>query len=77
MRERNMASTMSHNTHSQLSAHEKRTVAVAALVDPRTLQRALRGQRVQPMALVRIRAALAAHGFAHLLSVVGAEKKTR
>lgn len=70
-----MVLTMSPNTQSRLSAFQKRTIAVAALVDPRTLDRALRGLRVQPMALARIRAALEAQGIGHLLPVTTGEAK--
>lgn len=51
----------------RLTAHDERALAVAAMVDPRTVRRALAGARVQPMALDRIRAALDARGLAHLL----------
>ena len=53
-------------TH-RLSAHDERALAVAALVDPRTVRKALVGLRVSPMALARIRAALEAQGLAHIL----------
>lgn len=51
-----------------LTAHEERAIAVAALVDPRTVRRAIRGLRVQPMAYDRIRAVLEERGLAHLLA---------
>ena len=52
----------------RLTAHEERALTVAAMGDPRTVRRALAGERVQPMALERIRTALDARGLAHLLS---------
>lgn len=46
----------------KLSAHVKRAVAVEAKVDPRTIDRFMAGERVQPMNGDRVRAALVALG---------------
>jgi hypothetical protein len=46
---------------------ELREIALAAMVDVRTLQRALRGDRVQHLSLERIRRILAARGQEQLL----------
>jgi hypothetical protein len=51
----------------KLTAFDERAISVDALVDPRTLRKALAGERVQPMTRVRIRTALEARGLAHLL----------
>jgi hypothetical protein len=62
-----VAIMMEHNKSSKLTAHEERVIAVDALVDPRTVRKALAGGRVNPMALARIRTALELHGLADLL----------
>jgi hypothetical protein len=46
---------------------ELREIALAALVDNRTLSRALRGERVKDLTLERIRRALEARGLLHLM----------
>ena len=46
---------------------ERRKLALEALVDPRTLDRALSGQYVKPLCRTRILSALAARGLADLL----------
>ena len=61
----------SHQPQRKLTAFELRQIAVAALVDPRTVRKALAGHLVQPMTRVRIRAALDEHGLGHLLPPVG------
>jgi hypothetical protein len=50
-----------------LGAHILRAVAVDAEVDPRTVQRLLRGDRVLPLTAQRIRRALANRGLEHLV----------
>jgi hypothetical protein len=51
----------------RLTPHAVRELSVAVPCDPRTLLRALRGQRVQSTRLVAIRRTLAARGLLHLL----------
>jgi hypothetical protein len=50
-----------------LSSLQRRRLALSALVDERTLRRALRGEPMQPMTAERIRRALASEGLLHLL----------
>lgn len=50
-----------------LSMFEKREIALRALVDNRTLERALAGEAIRPLGLERIRRALAERGLEHLL----------
>lgn len=54
-------------TSPKLEAFEARAIAVTAQCDPRSVVRAVNGMPVRPMILARIKAALAAHGLAHLL----------
>jgi len=42
-------------------------IAAEALVDPRTVERAFRGERIQGLSRERIRMALEARGWTHLL----------
>lgn len=63
----NVVCTMKH-TLRKLSAFDARRLAVAAFVDPRTLRKALSGERVSQMALARIRAALEREGLVDLLA---------
>lgn len=51
----------------RITAAEKRAISVEASVDPRTLNKALRGEKVSPMPLARIRTALAARGLTAVL----------
>jgi len=51
-----------------LPAHQLRAIAVEAEVDPRTVRRLLRGERVLALPAQRIRRALLNRGLAHLLS---------
>lgn len=44
----------------RITAHQVRTIAVAASCDPRTVRKVLDGEPVQPMVLARIRRALEA-----------------
>lgn len=53
----------------QLEQYEIRAIAVAASVDPRTLERAISGHPVRPMVRSRIREQLALRGLLHLLEV--------
>lgn len=46
---------------------ELREIALAAMCDVRTLQRALRGERIQHLSRERIRRALVPRGLEHLL----------
>jgi hypothetical protein len=55
------------NASTKLSAHEVRRISVAAGVDPRSVQRVLRGESVRPMCAQRIADALAALGLAERL----------
>ena len=55
------------NGRTKLGAFRERAISVAALVDPRTLRKAIRGGRVNPMVLARIESALEAEGLGHLL----------
>lgn len=55
-------------TSPTLPGHQLREIAVSASVHPRTLSRALRGERISPMPLSRIRAALRRRGLEHLLA---------
>jgi hypothetical protein len=50
-----------------VAAHVLRAVAVDAEVDPRTVQRLLRGDRVLPLTAQRIRRALASRGLENLV----------
>jgi hypothetical protein len=54
-----------------LTPHVVRELSVAVPCDPRTLLRALRGQRVQSTRLVAIRRTLASRGLLHLLTTAG------
>ena len=47
-----------------MSAHDRRRIAVAAAVDPRTVDRYLRGQKVASTCTARIRQALRQLGLA-------------
>lgn len=62
---------MANEPKNKLSTFELRAISVEALVDPRTLRRALLGVPLQPMTAVRVRAALEARGLAHLLPEAG------
>ena len=55
---------MSHTVSGRVSAGLLRELSVAASVDPRSLRRVLRGERVRGMADVRIRRELARRGIA-------------
>lgn len=46
-----------------VSAHDIRRIAVAAMTDPRTIQRYLKGEPIRSTSKARIEAALAALGF--------------
>lgn len=48
--------------HARVPAHIIRAVSVEACCDPRTVERALRGESGRPMVDERIRAALTARG---------------
>jgi hypothetical protein len=61
-----MPSTPS-NPERQLSAPELRELAVAAEVDPRTIQRVLAGERVVALPRMRIMRVLRERGLEHLL----------
>ncbi len=50
-----------------LGASDLRRVAVAAELDPRTVERALEGQPIRPASLTRLRRALQTCGMADLL----------
>lgn len=50
-----------------LSRSDELVVAGEAKCDPRTLRKALAGERVQPMTLERIREVLVTRGMGHLL----------
>lgn len=50
-------------------AHIIRRISVRASVDPRTVERAIRGERVQPMTLERIARAMATEGLPAPLAV--------
>lgn len=52
---------------SELENYELRCIALAAMVDTRTLCRALSGHPVRPMIRRRIRDALTVRGLEHLL----------
>jgi len=52
----------------KLGPLQRREVALAALVDERTLARALRGDPVRPSVHERIRRALESRGIANLIS---------
>ena len=47
----------------ELDAHARRQLTVAAMVDPKTLTRFLRGERVRELSARRIRAAMVKLGF--------------
>jgi hypothetical protein len=57
---------MSKSTNRRLEAYRVRQVAVAAMVDPRTVERAISGRPVRPIILARIVQALQANGLGHL-----------
>lgn len=46
-----------------ISAHDVRRIAVAAMTDPRTIQRYLKGEPIRSTSKARIEASLAALGF--------------
>lgn len=49
--------------------HALRTISCDAYCDPRTVEKALRGEYVRPMILAKIRAVLDKRGEVHLLGV--------
>jgi len=51
----------------RITAHEARTIAAAAFCDPRSVVKAIEGKPLKPLALARIRAALAQLGRTDLL----------
>jgi hypothetical protein len=69
-----LAAKMETKPKRRLTAHEERTIAVDALVDPRTVRKAIAGDYVRPMSLARIRAALDARFLGHLLPTIADEK---
>jgi len=57
----------------KLAAHEIRELCVLASVDPRTVAKALAGEKVRPLPLERIRRALAEAGREDLLPLATQE----
>lgn len=59
----------------RIEAYQARAVGVAAQCDPRSVIRVVNGERVRPMILARIRAALEGQGLAHLLPDAAASEQ--
>jgi hypothetical protein len=62
-----MSAATKRKSPQALSSLQRREISLAAMVDERTLKRALRGEPVQAMPRERIRRALDARGLVHLL----------
>lgn len=60
--------TVAFNMQHRLSPHESRAVAVAAMVDPRSVNKCLAGGTVTPLTLARITKALRELGRTDLLA---------